>query len=465
MRYRYLFYILLFLGYELKGQNWALLGSGLDNSARCLYTDTVDNNLYIGGKFRIAGGDTIPGIAKWDGSQYIPMGCGFDWDCNSTLWGYPGPLLAIVRYKGDIYSGGYFSKADNKPIKNIARWNGFTWDSAGTSFNNDGNVSTLKVINDELYIGGVFTIIGGISVNSLAKWNGTTWSDVFNFPVLNQPNVNFVNAIEYYKGELYIGGNFQGDSGRQDICKWNGQNWVSVGGGLYGNWANVGAMAIYKNELYVAGDFFKSDGNAGENIMKWNGSAWSDVGGGTAGSGGFGQVRDMVIYNDELYIVGTFDYAGGVPAQYIAKWNGSKWCSLSGLFDNVISSLSFLNDTLYIGGGFWTIDGDSLNYIAKWIGGSYVDTCGAITGTNPEIANPSKINIFPNPSSGNIAITLNEQFSFGEICIYNALGKKVFNRFIDSNQTVEISSLPPGIYLVQLSNEQESHTEKIIISK
>lgn len=86
---------------------------------------------------------------------------------------------------------------------------------------------------------------------------------------------------------------------------------------------------VYNNELYVSGTFYQTQGNVGNFIQRWDGNQWYDVGGGTTyelnNPYSNGQIHDMKVHNNELYIAGIFMYAGGVPAQDLAKWNGMVW--------------------------------------------------------------------------------------------------------------------------------------------
>src|SRR6185295_11528741 len=50
---------------------------------------------------------------------------------------------------------------------------------------------------------------------------------------------------------------------------------------------------------------------------------WSEVGGGMCD-----WVNASVVYNGELVVGGRFTCAGGVSANYIAKWNGTSWSAL-----------------------------------------------------------------------------------------------------------------------------------------
>jgi hypothetical protein len=83
-------------------------------------------------------------------------------------------------------------------------------------------------------------------------------------------------------------------------------------------------QTVYNGELYVGGKFTTAGGVSASNIAKWNGTAWSALGSGITGSntGSNSQVTSMAVYNGELYVGGDFTTAGGVSANYIAKWNG-----------------------------------------------------------------------------------------------------------------------------------------------
>ena len=73
-----------------------------------------------------------------------------------------------------------------------------------------------------------------------------------------------------------------------------------------------------------------------------------------------------------LYAGGYFTTAGGVTANYIAKWNGSAWSALgSGMGGDPVYALAVSGTNLYAGGDFTTAGGVSANYIAKWDGSAW----------------------------------------------------------------------------------------------
>jgi len=440
------FYFIIVCFTNIFSQHWQSDFPVLNSQIRCIYSDTLTNKLYVGGAIPSLGTPPPYGLMEYNGVK---------WDTlpNSGI----SPIYAITRYNSDIVLGGSLG---------IKKWNGSTFDTLGKGVN--GAVFSLFVLNNELYVGGVFDTAGNIPVNSLAKWDGNTWSNVFSFPNNNTiGNYNYVNSIALYNNDLIVAGNFEFPL--NEIAKWDGTNWISLGGGFYGSLAGVEKVLEYKNNLYVAGTFSKTENpnNPGNYIAKWDGINWSDVGGGVIGiGGGNGQVHDLIIYNDELYAGGVFSYAGGVPAQYIAKWDGTQWCGLGSYFDNRIYGLAVYQDMLYIGGGFWTIDGDSINSIAKWTGGSYVDTCGIITSINQINDKENNITVYPNPATENITLEIPEgesgQYSLQFLDVTGRLIKEEKN-ISDKTYFLNVYSLKKGVYFVKLIGSKYLYLEKMII--
>jgi hypothetical protein len=433
---------------SIHAQNWQSLGSGTNVQVRKIYGDSVTDKLYAIGEFTVAGGLNVNHIARWDGSSWNTMG-GSD----------NGPD-EILLHNDHIYIAGGIGILSGKPIRGVGVWNGSTWDSIPIQPFSDNQptaiVFALASINNELYIGGAFNSVGGIPVNNLAKWNGNNWSSLF-FPLSD----SYIYSICEYKGELYIGGNFYSSAYPNDtiqnIMRYNGSIWKSVGGGLHGGMDEVSSMVVFNNELYVAGTFTVAHGNPGNYIAKWDGTSWSDVGGGVIGLfGGNGQIHELKVFNNELYAGGAFSFAGGVPAQYIAKWNGTEWCGFGSVFDNGITSLAFYKDTLYAGGGFWTIDGDSMNYIAKWTGGNFVDTCGNSTGFQTHDNLGNSISVFPNPFSNSTTIQTTKPLQNASLFIYDILGKQVKKmQNISGNEIIITRAyLQNGLYFFKLTDSK-----------
>src|SRR5262249_36630818 len=102
------------------------------------------------------------------------------------------------------------------------------------------------------------------------------------------------------------------------------------------------ALAVFDDgagaALYAGGTFTSAGGVPANRIAKWDGTSWSAVGSGVVGAIFSLQpsVNALATFDDgsgpALYAGGTFTSAGGVTADCIARWNGTSWSALgSGL--------------------------------------------------------------------------------------------------------------------------------------
>lgn len=261
---------------------WTSLDQGLSTSGpRCLLEDTLSDVLYISGAFAMAGEDVIsPGIVKWDGAQFSPMACGFNWDCVSPFSAGGlgnGGIVTIAFWNGELFAGGDIYSINGSPAYNVARWDGTAWQPLASGL--DGPVSRLHGYSDGLYAVGVFTHADGLEANGLARWDGTAWHAVFDLPQLSTFTINRVYDVAWYNGELYICGNFVGANGMVCIARHNGTSWQAVGNGIRGPFSLVNLLEVHNGLLYVAGAFAQSSPygppeNPGCGIVTWDGENW-----------------------------------------------------------------------------------------------------------------------------------------------------------------------------------------------
>lgn len=77
------------------------------------------------------------------------------------------------------------------------------------------------------------------------------------------------------------------------------------------------------------------------------------------------------------------------------------------------------------------------------------------------VFNTKAISIYPNPSYGYLNLTTEKSV---DVNITDLLGKSVFQKKnVDNTQTLNLTNLAKGIYLVKVSNENINYTEKIIL--
>ena len=87
--------------------------------------------------------------------------------------------------------------------------------------------------------------------------------------------------------------------------------------------------------------------------------------------------------------------------------------------------------------------------------------CNNITSNNE--FNQQELNIYPNPASDQINVTSN--FKITEIKIYNTIGKLIMDNSIQKRDfTINVNDLIPGVYFLELANENGiTETKKIMI--
>lgn len=355
-----LFFALIFFNsFALHSQNWAKLKNGLGLIGDVyLYNDYSKNDLYLYGLFfSDREGNSLRGIAKWDGYDYVPIAMG-------------GPLnpivYEVVRYQNSLFVSTWVGY--DSTLTNFFYWTNYNAELNKLDTLNyglvDGPTFSLKVINDVLYANGLFNKCGNDSTWGICTFNGSNWHSLYNKP---NPFDGNMSSIVWYKDQLYVGGNFRETNNSSELVNIFGilenGDLKKVGNGFFGTgFTAISSMVIYKDELYIGGYFLESDGNLSNHIIRWDGTEFKELAGGLDN-----QVTDMVVYKNELYVSGKFIYADGLYSPKIARWNGEQWFAFN--TDNIdgnINDLQIFNEELYISGHFNTINGDTFNHVAKY---------------------------------------------------------------------------------------------------
>ena len=186
---------------------------------------------------------------------------------------------------------------------------------------------------------------------------------------------------------LYVAGGFStaGLVPAASIARWNGTGWSALGGGLGSGY--VSSLAVYDDgngpQLYVGGSFQTAGGMPASRIARWDGRHWSAL-----GSGLNGLVRALAVVHENggaaLYVGGEFTTAGGITANKVARWSRNGWSSTSGGLDSNVAALAEYDDgngpALYAGGYFTNAGGIAANKIAKWDGQGWHDVGGGLFG-------------------------------------------------------------------------------------
>ncbi|HNQ23711.1 MAG TPA: choice-of-anchor Q domain-containing protein [Phycisphaerae bacterium] len=286
------------------GSQWQPLGSGMNGP---VYALTVWNGeLVVGGSF------TTPAtrIARWDGVWH-PLGSGIGsiYQC----------VYALVVYEGELIAGGNFTT----PANRIARWDG-AWHPLGSGVAN-GEVRALTVHEGDVVAGGTFSA----PANYIARWNETN-----GWRALDPSLDGYVFALTVYGEELIAGGSFWYYGECPCIGRWNDESgWQALGSGMGGDFPEVDALTVYNGDLIAGGYFTTAGGMANCNHIArahWDDAAqawvWQPLG---SGIDEYGWVQALTVYPESgfephppaLFAGGAFMSSGGVSAGNIARWN------------------------------------------------------------------------------------------------------------------------------------------------
>jgi hypothetical protein len=344
--------------------NWVALGSGLNGRIKALARDP-SGNVYAGGEFTATvSGLSVAHVAKWDGNSWSALGAGLDAVINALT----------VDASGWLYAAGELKNSAGYPY--IAKWNGSSWSDimsgSGLSFGpgggKEGTIYALAFdVHGVLYSGGSYSQDGVLSSYAIERCYVTSWAKL-GCGILGTVRSIAIDGA----GNLYAGGDFglAGDfTSLHGIAKWDGFSWSSLGSGLantksrYSNCQESTHSIVLDaaGNLYAGGIFDTAGGICANYIARWDGSSWSALGPGLDD-----MVNGIVIDpSGNLYIAGAFSHAGQEYSLGIARWDGSSWScpgSTNGIGDALLLEPS---GGMYFGGVFVSIGGTVVNSITR----------------------------------------------------------------------------------------------------
>lgn len=391
------------------GTKWNPLGSGLTLDAWYASVTSLavyGDELIAGGYFDTAGGIPAKGLARWNGTDWSPVGG------DLTQHGRRGTAYALFEYQGDLIVGGYFDSAAGVPVANVARWDGSAWHAMGgigfpeafATYHGeliagqggwvlrwdgvswhalgddmraadpgehgcgfpvvvDRSVCTFSVYQDTLIAGGEFRFVGAKSARHIAQWNGVEWN-----PIGSGMSI-VPGVLAVHDGKLIAGGGFltAPDNTRAQVTVWDGEVWRPLGDGV---WGQVRAITSFRGEMILGGEFWVPEDPAVQYIARWDGDLWAPLGSGIDSSD-CSPVSDLLVFGNELIVGGEFSRAGDTEARNIARWNGAEWLTLGEGIAGRFGSMTIYNGKLIVGGEFQQAGGRSARNIAAWDGTSW----------------------------------------------------------------------------------------------
>jgi len=423
------------------GASWEPCGAGFDAPVADLavFDDARGGGraLYAAGSFTASGARAVASVARWTGTEWVPVGDGFDAAVSDLEVFDDGGGAAL-------YAIGSFAASGARPVARVARFDGTSWQPLGAGLDAPG--AGLAAFDDgsgpRLFAVGEFLAAGGTPAARVARWNGANWLPA-GFGLGASPRRAAV--VDRGSGaELFVVGSFTGVSPSgatiDGVARWNGAGWEDAGFGPPATNDAVSALAAFHDDdgraaLYAGGSFQRASGFPVANLAKLVGSVWRwpvdgifgevlafaefDDGSGPAlfigsapdaaprrtplvarwvdgkltsvADGGIGRVSAFAVFDDgsgpALYAGGTFSSLGGTAAASIARWDGSAWSALAHdpeVVSASVSALTVFDDgsgpALYVGGSFGAGDGSPSRGLRRWDGAGWSEVGPGIVG-------------------------------------------------------------------------------------
>lgn len=86
------------------------------------------------------------------------------------------------------------------------------------------------------------------------------------------------------------------------------------------------------------------------------------------------------------------------------------------------------------------------------------------SGLGLETLSQKEFKIYPNPSNGNFNVIFDDSNRIHSVEIISLLGQKVFEKNNIQSASISVTNLPKGTYLIKVTQDSKSRTEKIIIN-
>ncbi len=385
--------------YDPSTRRFSPLGEGLGtrNHEVQALAALPGGQLFAAGRFTVPGSDLVT-VAQWNGEAWIPVP-GAPYSPFNTL---------TVDAAGSLILGGLFGEAGGLPAPGVARWSGGVWTPVGdtgivsavyalavledgslvASGNFPGKVARLEGTSWSLLGGGVpiqssfFTLAplpGGrmfAGGDAAYFWDGSAWAQATGVSGRIQASALLAN------GDLVVGGwvSLIAQDSARGVARWNGTSWSPMGQlGNNFNPLNVYALcAGTDGPVFIGGDFGVADGDIVSGIARWDGGAWLST------------CDEPILLPAKVCETPTGDviglqtlYRSGMERRtFVARREGQGWVHLGGEFTDVqIESLLPLSDgSIVVAGSFTTVEGAAARGLARWDGQHWQELGGGTSG-------------------------------------------------------------------------------------
>jgi hypothetical protein len=342
----------------------------------------------------------------------------------------------------------------------VKKYTAGTWTQSG-NFPSTGivNFGLALDANDNIYI--ACQDVNDGSKGSCYKYNGTTWSKLGNV-AYSGSLVAVANdlAINKSNGNVYVLWSDYSNGQKPTVSEWNGTSWSILGGASISNSQVYYSqnIVIDKNsqKLYVA-HARRSSGSTFLDAYEYNGTSWVSIGANITN----GEIDEpnMTINDAGALLVTFIDFNHSSSVSAMSYLNGSwNYIGSSG-FSNALSSrcaITSYQNMPYV----MYRDGVAANK-------STVRYYNAPVSVDELPNTTSTFTIYPNPAKDFFTVNVTENFNEQSVLnIYNIFGSLIKTETLNQNQqSINISDLSNGLYLVTIKSKESTQNQKLIIQR
>ncbi len=425
-------YVLLAVAGNAQAPWQGLFMPGLQHGAeRRVYADENHNTVYATGLIRFDN-TTLQhsAVLAWRNNQ---------WD---TILYDEGFIKHTVLFHDTLFvAGGGFTSINGQPMPNMAYWVNGVWHPSPVDTNEPG-IERFRIIDDTLYA------CAKEAFAPVYRWVGGAWQ-------------RFGNAIApawcldiiKYQGEFYAAIHQTPDL--EVVSKLVDGQWVGLSDQLAGNLSTARNLVEFQGDLYIGGSLSMNEGLPGQGVIRFDGNAFHPLGAGLqtylTNNNGWCGAWDMVVSNGYLCVLTSCNYAGGLPVNGVALWDGAQWCSMPGdPFDaGGQMSITSLNDTLYVTCGA-TIAGVPAGYMARFVGPSFTEDCALVTGVSEAPHGVPRLRLGPVPAVSRLTLTWDATLSMSaEVRVADVFGRTVMSRTA-LPATIDVDAWARGPYYLSV---------------
>jgi hypothetical protein len=346
--------------------------------------------------------------------MYVSTDGGANWSRANN--GLTAAGVLAVTMKGTTA----FTSIQNKKVYRSTN-NGATWTSASNGLTAD--VLLFAANSTKLYA----ITAGGKFYNQklfVTTDDGNNWSEVIGSNAIS----GGMTAIALRDNYIYIG------TGNGMLLRSgdNGDSWTDIGSYLPS--VKITAILSTDEATYVG-----TEGKGIFKITEDNYSTQTSMNVGLTST----NITDLEMSNDILF---ASTWGGGVFASAM----GNRWFTTNGPGNMFVRQMTPANNKLYAGteAGVYQTDDDDFARFAM------------LTGISKTKQN-SEFSFYPNPASSNITFDLKDKS--GHIIIYDITGKIVLDQTITRTGSIDVSSLPRGVYVIKTQASQQTLVNKLVI--